>query len=63
MSEWKPIETAPKDRVHLVYQPAFKHRPGQQYELAARICLSTDAGSVRNSTHWMPLPLPPESNT
>lgn len=55
---WKPIETAPKVGDYLIYQP--KH-PSGRYALEARICLNSQAGGVRKSTHWMPLPPPPRA--
>jgi hypothetical protein len=58
--EWQPIETAPKDGCnYLVYQPEKKGR----FVLRARICSYGDAGSFRESTHWMSLPAPPASQS
>jgi hypothetical protein len=57
MSEWQPIETMPRKEC-LVYQPEHKSEGGRN-TLAARICFSRDAGFYRKSTHWMPLPDPP----
>lgn len=47
--DWQPIETAPKDEMILVYQPKLN-----------RVTLSINDGfAYRYSTHWMPLPQPP----
>jgi hypothetical protein len=54
---WQPIATAPKDGArYLVYQP--EHKKGRS-SLMARICFVENAGWVRESTHWMPLPAAP----
>jgi hypothetical protein len=57
MSEWQPIETRPQRDDYLVYQP--EHKAGRNV-LPARICLSSQAGGTRKTTHWMPLPEPPQ---
>lgn len=69
MSEWKPIESAPKDKSILLatknsFVPIFCgiKRYGtlgepQQNEFAWR-CDSS--GRFANPTHWMPLPEPPK---
>lgn len=69
MSEWQPIETAPRDgREIIAYRPfAFKHG-----DAAICVCRSTaekhfawDGGEnytdrANTATHWMPLPEPPK---
>jgi hypothetical protein len=55
--QWQPIETAPKKGEYLVYQPDFKL--GRNV-LSARICFVSQAGDVRTTTHWLPLPAPPK---
>ena len=55
MTEWRDIETAPKDGDYLIYQ--VQH--GERHILAPRICFKSDGGSRRVATHWMPLPAPP----
>jgi hypothetical protein len=59
MSDWQPIETAPKDGTRvLIYEPNTeeggsvllgKYEDGQWHDLDFN----------RNPTHWMPLPEPP----
>lgn len=58
--KWRPIETAPKDRLILVYAPSY-------LELPAIMCLCQwhpDAGfcvdELREPTHWKPYE-PPEA--
>ena len=66
MSEWKPIETAPKDEAILIYSSGYDvAHYSTTYE---KWCVYTDgsgtaAERLLNSwaapTHWMPLPDPP----
>lgn len=60
MSEWQPIETAPKDgRVVLVFDDAFEE---PIFSLHTFESVISDFGQFSNSydpTHWMPLPDPP----
>jgi hypothetical protein len=59
MSEWQPIETAPKDgRWLFLYVPGhgpvrarWKDRMGWQSHYRGR--------EIVRGTHWMPLPTPP----
>jgi hypothetical protein len=63
--EWRSIATAPKDSTVLIYD-AYDRRVGQAYHT---VWNGSDAwcweemadGLVRNPTHWMPLPTPPDT--
>ena len=67
MSEWQPIETAPKDGTRMIFfAPGNKSR-GEDY-IDRQIVMKVDRWNEnawwqmrpRNPyTHWMPLPLPP----
>jgi hypothetical protein len=70
MSEWQPIETAPKDGSNVLLSPAFERERvtvgswdlddvgegGQCWR-----CL--ELSERLEPTHWMPLPSPPEART
>ncbi len=59
MSEWRPIETAPRDAV-LLYQPAVARGRNPHSGLPPRMIVGRAADQlVRQATHWMPLPEPP----
>ena len=60
---WQPIESAPIDRLILVYCPSYQG-------LNAIVCCCQwheDAGfcvdELRSPSHWMPLPAPPTNST
>jgi hypothetical protein len=72
MSEWQPIETAPKDgRVVIAYQPGGVYGNGISYPASVGTTYWRDADSLNPGhwtgpynprdypTHWMPLPEPP----
>lgn len=72
MSEWRPIETAPKDGTEVILR--FVVRDGDTRPVEAlngwydgswrRICYSTYSYryfSLGDVTHWMPLPKPPSN--
>jgi hypothetical protein len=54
---WQPIETAPKGKLVLLYQPEIKLRAS----LPARISIDYYMLTSRPSSHWMPLPPPPQA--
>ena len=56
MSEWQPIETAPKDgKLILLWVP------GKEYGLMKWEGIWDDRlHGCRGPTHWMPLPEPPD---
>jgi hypothetical protein len=61
VSEWQPIETAPKDgRLILVWAPAKEGFTSLyslcRYHPDAGFCID----EIREATHWMPLPEPPK---
>lgn len=67
MSEWKTIDSAPRDRTVIVgFDPEYASElsPELGFDLLE---WSTDRwivagyGYVRQPTHWMPLPAPPEA--
>jgi hypothetical protein len=60
MTDWKPINTAPKHGDYLVWQPA--HKSGRLM-LSPRMVFKSDAGHVREATFWMPLPAPPKDGS
>lgn len=55
MSEWRPIETAPKDDLVLVAWKVRMTDVGAWWEFEIE-----RADSIDYATHWMPLPEPPE---
>lgn len=64
MSEWKPIETAPKNNTPIIITTGWAHDAWQQVIASRRGSAWTICGSskrVFHPTHWMPLPAPPES--
>lgn len=76
MSEWQPIETAPKDKRILLYRPTAPEwwmvmggrYDSDEYAKNPKPYWSTDNWSLGKTeqrqnapTHWMPLPEPPKS--
>lgn len=64
MSEWQPIETAPKDVRFIAYYIGYK-RPFIAWWNVADQCFESDSTVIMNDgpenpTHWMPLPPPPD---
>lgn len=76
MSEWQPIETAPKDGTAILVR--FKHlnfkyaKTDEERDLWHEICVAkwidhndggwTWYGICGQATHWMPLPDPPKAD-
>lgn len=60
MSEWQPIETAPKDFNHevLTYRKAGLQSVASYHQRMGWVC--TDGVGIVDVTHWMPLPEPPK---
>ncbi len=71
MSEWRPIETAPRDGRHfLTYEPrvygvrigrAFVRADHDDWLSHVDSCGNSSKGGLR-PTHWMPLPEPPNTD-
>lgn len=60
MSEWKPISEAPKSGDMLLYFPPTPFPGGDM--LGAMMKIGRPASYPhRPTTHWMPLPEPPEA--
>lgn len=57
MSEWKPIETAPKDGRRLI----LILTPSKFPQIAYSNTWWTAGFSVEKPTHWMPIPDLPEA--
>lgn len=74
MSEWQPIETAPKDGRHiLLFAPGYRPdiNPPDYYVAQWRYGMwslvhaggyAVDALLDEEPSHWMPLPNPPSAN-
>jgi hypothetical protein len=64
MSEWKPIETAPKDGSDVLIW-CYTGEIGVAHFDSATFAWWSDLSTREcpDPTHWMPLPPPPESNT
>ena len=59
MSEWQPIETAPKNTDTILLTDGYWIRTG--YWARRRECWSVDtAVPLKPPTYWMPLPEPPK---
>lgn len=78
MSEWQPIETAPKDQTVIVFRPTMWGGKGHigkarwetdKYLKKPKPFWSSSEGWIGKTedrhhppTHWMPLPEPPETS-
>lgn len=66
MSEWKTIETAPKDGTHVLISTdvgsvgeAFLEEDDKRWYWAGHHWTDAADGSIDSVTHWQPLPEPP----
>lgn len=60
-TDWKPIETAPKDQEFLVWHRG-RIRQVQLFDgptLSASTVVDSVYGRIWRATYWMPLPNPP----
>ncbi len=57
MSEWQPIETAPRDGTYILVFVDVWHDVASW---EAGLWLNTYGDHSMNPTHWMPLPAPPK---
>ena len=58
MSDWQPIETAPKETIVLVFDPDEGVVTGSLWFSEWALDPGTRA-DLLHPTHWMPLPAPP----
>ena len=65
MSEWQPIETAPRDGTAILGWDGQKQSTAEWYETGEYWSLCVMGAWAEDSewwpTHWMPLPAPPVS--
>ncbi len=63
MTEWKPIETAPKDEMFIwTYRLDGKWRTGLAYRNVSGGWSDAYGGDApRHATHWAPMPPPPSN--
>ena len=63
MTEWKPIETAPKDLQPIILYMPYLDEP-ENYQIgywnSGRWENCIDSMYELKPTHWMPLPIPPK---
>lgn len=64
MSDWQPIETAPKDWTHVLLAFGSSVAEGYWLEgadlwLYANTSIDDESCIIDDPTHWMPLPAPP----
>jgi hypothetical protein len=65
MTDWQPIETAPRDEEILVYSEYYGVAKAKQwrkgvYEVVTHQTCCLDY--YEDVTHWQPLPAPPKDN-
>jgi hypothetical protein len=60
--KWQPIDTAPKDRAILVFEPYWQHRITSAIwdDKAKHFRSNCYAYIEMHATHWMELPEPPK---
>jgi hypothetical protein len=56
-SAWRPIETAPKDGTPILVTNGKKHAAVYWWPM---VWMGTTNNGMKEPTHWMPLPPPPE---
>lgn len=61
MSEWQPIETAPKDGTPILVADSGPYAFVVEWNNKHRAWLGADR-SAWEPTHWMPLPEPPKES-
>lgn len=65
MSEWQPIETAPKDGTSVLVVGAYGYVLMARWKEMTRVPSRWESyglGAIRfEPTHWMPLPEPPKT--
>lgn len=70
MSEWRPIETAPKDGTAIlaIHREWWAPVNGNHRWIYGKVYQTAfahgkfDAGCMKQPTHWMPLPAPSSSD-
>jgi hypothetical protein len=70
MTEWQPIETAPKDGTRIlflaygdtVYLGQWSDHWGSFEPEYSEVPMFNEPDDDRDVTHWMPLPLPPSKH-
>jgi len=60
MSEWQPIETAPKDGQNVLVYNKYGIQIGCWSVVQPEWCYQDTYLPMRQPTHWMPLPEPPK---
>jgi hypothetical protein len=61
MTQWQPIETAPKDGTEIiVWDAEYRHSYFARCNSKGEVYWDELYGPLENATHWMPLPEPPK---
>jgi hypothetical protein len=61
MSEWQPIETAPKDGAEILVIDKAQQCWLSMWNRKTEMWESDYLDNLKGLTHWMPLPAPPEA--